>query len=109
LAVFLTTLAVVYDGDVVTEKVSIGGEATELTSFDPTITGPQLGLNNHNPYVSPACSTPFYPNLCIRFESDASLTRNDYYLANGDDYSFNGTLFKLMTDTVSTTSSPQYP
>ena len=27
------------------------------------------------------------------------MTRNDYFLANGDDYSFNGTLFKMMTDT----------
>ena len=44
-----------------------------------------------------------------RFETDTSLTRNDYYLANGDDYSFNGTLFKLMTSTVSTTSTTVNP
>jgi hypothetical protein len=45
----------------------------------------------------------------LRFESDASLTRNDYYLANGDNYKFNGTLFKMMTDTAASTSSSVAP
>jgi hypothetical protein len=45
----------------------------------------------------------------IRFESDTSLTRNDYYLANGDDHSFNGTLFKMMTATAASTSSAAAP
>jgi hypothetical protein len=45
----------------------------------------------------------------LRFESDASLTRNDYYLANGNDHSFNGTLFKMMTDTAASTSSAAAP
>lgn len=40
------------------------------------------GLNTHN-----------------KFEADSSLTRNDYYLANGDNYNFNGTLFGYMTQT----------
>jgi hypothetical protein len=44
-----------------------------------------------------------------RFESDTSLTRNDFYLANGDDHSFNGTLFQRMIDTAGTTSSPSAP
>jgi unspecific peroxygenase len=34
-----------------------------------------------------------------KFEGDTSLSRNDYFLANGDDYSFNGTLFSYMQDT----------
>ena len=34
-----------------------------------------------------------------KFESDTSLTRNDYYLANGDDHTFNGTLFGYMQNT----------
>ena len=34
-----------------------------------------------------------------KFEADTSLTRNDYFLAGGDDYTFNGTLFGMMTDT----------
>lgn len=37
--------------------------------------------------------------LIQKFESDTSLTRNDYYLANGDDYTFNGTLFGYMQNT----------
>ena len=37
--------------------------------------------------------------IAQKFEGDTSLTRNDYYLANGDDYSFNGTLFAAMQDT----------
>ena len=35
-----------------------------------------------------------------KFEGDTSLTRNDYFLANGDDYSYNSTLFAAMTDTT---------
>lgn len=49
--------------------------------------GNQPGLNGHN-----------------KFEGDTSLTRNDYFLANGDDYSFNGSLFaemKSYADSVS--------
>lgn len=39
-----------------------------------------------------------------------SLVRNDFYLSDvGDDHSFNGTLFKMMTDTMSATSSEQNP
>ena len=34
-----------------------------------------------------------------RFEGDTSLTRNDFFLANGDDYTFNGTLFGYMQQT----------
>jgi len=33
-----------------------------------------------------------------KFEADASLTRNDYYTNNGDDYTFNGTLFGYMAN-----------
>jgi len=33
-----------------------------------------------------------------KFEADTSLTRNDYFLANGDDYTFNGTLFGEMNN-----------
>lgn len=71
------------DGDVVTEKLSIGCDATTRTSFNPALTGSQPGLDGHN-----------------KFEADTSLTRNDYFLANGDNFSFNGTLFKMMTDTT---------
>ena len=34
-----------------------------------------------------------------RFEMDTSLTRNDYFLAAGDNYNFNGTLFSSMQET----------
>lgn len=34
-----------------------------------------------------------------KFEADTSLTHNDYILANGDDYTFNGTLFGMMQAT----------
>ncbi|KAH7085044.1 hypothetical protein BKA63DRAFT_399697 [Paraphoma chrysanthemicola] len=78
LAVLLATLGVVADGDVVTGKLSIGCDATSRTALLPLL-GSQPGLNGHN-----------------KFEGDTSLTRNDYFLANGDNYSFNGTLFAAM-------------
>lgn len=71
------------DGDLVTEKLSIGCDATSRTSFNPILTGSEPGLAGHN-----------------KFEADTSLTRNDFFTANGDNYKFNGTLFKMMTDTT---------
>lgn len=59
------------DGDIVTEKLSIGCDATSRTSFSPALTGSEPGLNGHN-----------------KFEADTSLTRNDFFTHNGDDYSF---------------------
>lgn len=77
LAVLLATLGVAEDGDIITGRLSIGCDATNRTSALP-LTGNQGGLNKHN-----------------TFEADTSLTRNDYFLANGDDFSFNGTLFAV--------------
>ncbi|KAH9831905.1 aromatic peroxygenase-like, partial [Teratosphaeria destructans] len=41
---------------------------------------PELGLDGHN-----------------KFEGDTSLTRNDYFLANGDNYDFNQSLYNEMS------------
>lgn len=71
------------DGDIVTQKLSIGCDATTRTSFNPTLTGSQPGLDGHN-----------------KFEADTSLTRNDFFLGKGDNFKFNGTLFKMMHDTT---------
>lgn len=71
------------DGDLVTEKLSIGCDATTRTSISPLLTGSEPGLDGHN-----------------KFEADTSLTRDDYFLGDGDNFSFNGTLFGMMTDTT---------
>jgi len=68
------------DGDLVTEKLSIGCDATTRTSTSPTLTGSEPGLDGHN-----------------KFEADTSLTRNDFFLDNGDDFTFNGTLFGMVS------------
>lgn len=78
LAVVLAVLGIATDGDVATGKLSIGCDATSRTALLPLLSS-QPGLNGHN-----------------RFEGDTSLTRGDYYISNGDDYSFNGTLFAEM-------------
>jgi hypothetical protein len=78
LAVVLAVLGIQADGDVVTTKLSIGCDATSRTALLPVL-GTQPGLSGHN-----------------KFEGDSSLTRNDYFLNNGDDYTFNGTLFAEM-------------
>ena len=84
LAVLLAVLGLTTtDGDVVTEKLSIGCDATPRTSILPALTGSEPGLDGHN-----------------KFEADTSLTRNDYFLADGDNFSFNGTLFGMMTETT---------
>jgi len=71
------------DGDLVTEKLSIGCDATTRTSSNPTLTGAEPGLDGHN-----------------KFEADSSLTRNDFFLDDGDDFTFNGTLFGMMDSTT---------
>lgn len=71
------------DGDLVTERLSIGCDATSRTSFNPALTGSEPGLDGHN-----------------KFEADTSLTRNDFFLGKGDNFKFNGTLFGMMTDTT---------
>ena len=87
LATLLATLGVVADGDILTGKLSIGCDATSRTATLGGILGREPGLNGHN-----------------KFEGDTSLTRNDYFTHNGDNYSFNGTLFarmKAVADRVS--------
>jgi len=71
------------DGDIATERLSIGCDATSRTSVNPVLTGNEPGLDGHN-----------------KFEADTSLTRNDFFTHGGDNFKFNGTLFKMMTDTT---------
>jgi hypothetical protein len=73
----------VTDGDLVTEKLSIGCDATTRTSISPVLTGSEPGLDGHN-----------------KFEADTSLTRNDFFTHGGDNFSFNRTLFDMMTETT---------
>ena len=95
LANLLALIAVPLDGDIVTTKMSIGGEATSQTALLGSLAAgisKEGGLDTHD-----------------TFEADSSLTRNDYYLHNGDNYSFNGTLFGMMTGTCQGTSSADNP
>ncbi|MCJ1471352.1 hypothetical protein MMC07_010000 [Pseudocyphellaria aurata] len=83
---FSTLLAVAlitFTGDPITQKVSIGCDATSRTAALGSLLGREGGLSSHG-----------------KLESDASLTRNDYFLSpSGDNYSFNGTLFAMMQQT----------
>lgn len=86
LAVILAVLGIQAGGDITTGRLSIGCDATSRTALLPLL-GNQPGLNGHN-----------------KFEGDTSLTRNDYFTANGDNFRFNGTLFaemKAVADRVS--------
>lgn len=84
LANFLAAFSIyAADGDPITRKLSIGCDATSRTSWNPLITGSEPGLNGHS-----------------KMEIDVSLTRNDFFPAGGDNFSFNGTLFKMMRDST---------
>ncbi|KAK6438870.1 hypothetical protein LTR95_004934 [Oleoguttula sp. CCFEE 5521] len=84
LANLLATLGLTLaDGDPVTQKLSIGCDATTRTSVNPALTGSEPGLDGHN-----------------KFEADSSLTRNDFFTHGGDNFRFNGTLFGYMTQTT---------
>jgi hypothetical protein len=43
----LAVFGVAFDGDVLTEKLSIGGEATALTSSSGGLSGDEGGLDAH--------------------------------------------------------------
>ncbi|KAB8801895.1 hypothetical protein FH972_026716 [Carpinus fangiana] len=81
LAVLLAVLGVGLDGDPVTQKLSIGCDATSRTSANGAKSG-ELGLDGHN-----------------KFEGDTSLTRNDYFVGPppGNNFLFNYTLFQRMS------------
>jgi hypothetical protein len=86
LSVLLAVLGIEAGGDILSTRLSIGCDATSRTATIPLL-GSQPGLDGHN-----------------KFEADSSLTRNDFFLANGDNYNFNGTLFaqmKSVADSVS--------
>jgi hypothetical protein len=89
------------DGDLVTEKLSIGCDATTRTSPAPALTGTEYGKLSSLTYQKENFRLTLFPGLDghNRFEADASLTRNDYFLANGDDFTLNTTLFKEMDTT----------
>ena len=103
LAVTLATLGIALDGDVVTGKLSIGCDATSRTSATGDLLGDEVGLDGHNVRIEAnsrvAHRYSITKNTPQRFEGDSSLTRNDYFLAGGDNYDFNGTLFTLMQQT----------
>jgi hypothetical protein len=69
------SLAVAFNGDIYTGKLSTGGPGMRQTSSRNRSAWAEPGLDAHN-----------------TLESDASLTHNDLYLY-GDDHSFNGTLW----------------
>lgn len=59
LAVLLAVLGLTTtDGDIVTERLSIGCDATSRTSVAPLLTGSQPGLAGHNKFEYVAKSSP---------------------------------------------------
>ena len=76
LAVTLATLGVSLDGDVVTEKLSIGCDATSRTSASGSLLGDELGLDGHN--VSP----PFDYNI-VRHSVFSIMKRRRMILSTG--------------------------
>lgn len=66
-----------------TVKLSIGCDATSRTSYNQALTGSEPGLDGHN-----------------KFEADTSLTRDDYFLGDGDNFSMNATLFGMMVEST---------
>jgi hypothetical protein len=63
LAVLLAVLGIAFDGDVGTEKLSIGCDATSRTSGLLDLLGDELGLNGHN-----VCCFPF---TCVAYNANS--------------------------------------
>lgn len=77
----LAAIAVSLDGDLLTTKVSLNGtdERTALLGAVQELISHEGGIANHN-----------------SFEGDTSLTRKDFYLNNGDNWSFQGEMYADM-------------
>ncbi|KAL9931437.1 hypothetical protein V8E36_009723 [Tilletia maclaganii] len=80
---FLSAYAVVFTGNILDGTWSIGGpfQSDGLGSVTNLIAGEPEGINSHNVY-----------------EGDASVSRQDYYLNNGDDFSSNPAFFQNLVD-----------
>ena len=93
LAALLVAVAMPLDGDIITTKLSIGGDATSRTAaLGPAqqVIGKEGGLVVHN-----------------TFEADSSLTRDDVFFA-GNNYDFNKTLWNQFTAVAKSTSGGLY-
>ncbi|KAF9526201.1 heme-thiolate peroxidase [Crepidotus variabilis] len=77
-AVFVTYAAHLVDGNLITDRLSIGGK-TPLTGPDPAAPASVAGLSTHQV-----------------FEGDSSITRADAFF--GNNHSFNETLFQQFVD-----------
>lgn len=80
----LTYYSLVFDGNPVTQRFSIGGADPRTNSLGKLggILGTETGLVGHS-----------------RVEGDASATRCDFYLCNGDNHNMQPELFAQMTKT----------
>lgn len=84
LATVITLIATVLgDGDTITQRFSIGCDATDRTAGIKLLAGSQPGLNGHG-----------------SFEVDASISRNDYFTNEGDNFSLDGSLFAQMVEST---------
>jgi len=83
LGAVLALISTSLSGDLITGRLSLGGKDSRTMLLGPLqgLISNEPGLNGHN-----------------LFEADTSLTRYDYYLNDGDNYSFQGDLFKRMED-----------
>jgi hypothetical protein len=76
LANVLAIAGVGLTGDIVgTSKMSIGCDATSRTAGALSLLAEEPGLDGHN-----------------KFEADTSLTRDDFFLGDGDDFKMNATV-----------------
>jgi hypothetical protein len=70
LAVILAVLGqTTTDEDIVTEKLSIGCDATTRTSFDPALTGSEPGFDGHNKSANP---TPHPLGIIIFWQTETT-------------------------------------
>ena len=74
-AVLFASQGIVDDGDIVTEKLSIGCDATSRTSPGGTgLLGPEGGLNYHNVSPSPTYNRTLYPKSSLHTKLTPALS-----------------------------------
>ena len=91
LAVFVTYAAHLVDGNLITDKLSIGRKSAE-TGPDPPAPAIVGGLNTHGVFEGEYYREHYVIQETYKKSGDASTTRGDAFF--GDNHSLNETLFQ---------------
>ena len=97
LAVFVTYAAHLVDGNLITNKLSIGRKSAK-TGPDPPSPAIVGGLNTHGVFEGGYYREDYVIQKTYKISGDSSMTRGDAFF--GDNHSLNETLFQQVCHSI---------